>query len=114
MSSLEKQAKYYNISFATARVIIIKWAKICNIGAQSFGLYPSQSEYDKLCPEDWQKRYPNTRCHLWDTTDVKLSQKPRESKKQVLTYSDYYNGMISYLSEVKDCKNTKKKVSFIV
>ena len=56
--------------------------------------YLSWDEYQVLCPKDWSEKYGPQRCHLWDTTDIRLKGMPSAAMFQHLMYSVYYGGYV--------------------
>ena len=89
--SLKEIALVFGISYHMVRLIIITWARVCDIRYAAFGMYLTWSEYKRLAPVKWQEKYLNRRCHLWDTSNFSLQGKPRLPHLQRSTWNDYYN-----------------------
>jgi len=77
ISSNKGLATLFGISRVEVQRICITWAKVCKIRYAAFGMYLNWAEYKAICPDDWSFKYNNRRCHLWDTTNISLREKPR-------------------------------------
>lgn len=87
-------AHEFGVSTSQISLISIKWARFENMRIRAFGEMLTWDLYQDLNPPNWQLLFPDTRVHLWDTTDIRLLGKPSNPQLQQLFWNQYYKGNV--------------------
>jgi hypothetical protein len=80
----------FGISRQTAGRVFNTWLNFLYFQFKEIELFRPKAIVDMFCPEDFKKKFPNTRIIL-DATEIRI-QKPSKVKDQRSTWSSYKNG----------------------